>query len=391
MSLLNFRLEETDLPDYQQTDMYTQLNLLLYGQETDPKEQDRNPNGKQTILEQTLEITEKPQTIDFCIKKLGKLTPGPNEIRNCCYIPEQNLLFLILRDAKTVRAFDTIRFRPIYTKTFEKPIYVVKYSTDCKRVFFGGEDFYVEVYNPQTWKSEQVISNLIQGDHINEIIYIKTKDAIAVGTSNRNVYILSRDLNVLAMFRISVFRDEPIIELMDLENGFLLVKRRFFNKKRFSLCNLSNKKVSDFPDIEVSLSSSIDVLKDGPRNIITFLASIPENPERFRLVQIIQEGDTENLVVSKVGPQSKEFLSFKKIENSKYFTAKFREGASLKIAIMAVYPDKVEIVQTIVGTDFKIGETNHIGLIKDNFSLLIGSDNSQNICIYNIRQKMKKE
>ena len=85
-------------------------------------------------------------------KKVFMLTGIKENLETYCYIPKRNLLVLLLKDRQTARIISTYNFKTVLIKTFKIPIHAVVYIKELDEIFFGGENFFWEVYSLKTLK-----------------------------------------------------------------------------------------------------------------------------------------------------------------------------------------------------------------------------------------------
>ena len=146
--------------------------------------QDRLEKLRQRITtkhekKQSLDVQGDLPNLNIAFRKIHKLTVKADDVRECCYVPDRDLLILTLNDAKTVRFYSTKSFKAVMMKKCKRRLNVVRYTQEGDKVFFAGDDYYVEIFSLKTLQSE-VTSTLLEGWNITEALYLKKQHAVAV-------------------------------------------------------------------------------------------------------------------------------------------------------------------------------------------------------------------
>lgn len=344
----------------------------------------------------SLDVQGDVPDLNIAFRKIHKLTVKADDVRECCYVPDRDLLILTLNDAKTVRFYSTKSFKAVMMKKCKRRLNVVRYNEEGDKVFFAGDDYYVEIFNLKTLQSE-VTSTLLEGWSITEAVYLKKQQAVAVGMCPSIVDILSAStLNRLSRFEVD--NTYSIInEVLCLHSNFLLIVSRvitdFTPVKKISVYNYRTKDMIDSTALKVCASSYVGVTTKSPLNIVTCLGILPgEAPVReggFRLVQLILNTKEKSLVIHKVGPTNMEFEELSRIQNSDYYIVKTVESSGSRTLLMKITGDKAQLMRVMVGSDCSIFKTHLFAKLKEP-SLIVGADKAGSLCVYSFLRKRSK-
>jgi len=286
-------------------------------------------------------------------KKIKNLSKPKDRIGLVCYVPERNLLLVLLSDCMTLNIYSTITFKPLAIRKSQGMILCMSYSPRLQKILIGGYNSLLQIWCPKALKIEKE-SPKIRYPNFYNIEYIPDSNVIVTKSSNE-ICVYDTELVLLKDYPLPIYGEErasAAAEFHSLSKEILFVTSRFRKRKRLYLLNLRKKTLEECTQIFVPRASCVELIEDDPTKVFSCL--VADEADVVKLSQIDEESYPFTLALFAISPETGGFTVFKKtshtfsklhrVENSQYFLA---QKPTHEMFLLSIKKENVESISVI--------------------------------------------
>jgi len=343
------------------------------------------------------DIIEDPQDF-FRLKSQGRISRTKQErALHCLYIPERNLLMVLLEDGKTINIYSTLssNFKLVSIKKLNLEAFSMEYMKPIKMIVFCGPSSSIVLWNVNTL--EEIASTFKKwANPFTGAVYVPKAHVLAVKCSVKLcIYTLSLQL-------VHTFYPQGVhsfsIDLLGLSEKIILSTYITYGKKACALLNLKTKEIKKLTNFELPRLTCIEITQKTPTTILTCLAKTTENVESSEfsngicpLAQFKVDYKAMELVLYKTSGQDFLFNELHSMRNNGCFFGTMKIlGALCRNVVLRVCGEKVQILKVLVPFSLSLMRMETWALMKGG-GCLIGIDNMNKLTAYKCMIKIKND